>query len=134
MSILRILAAIALVLTGALFPALDGDPVKAPPRTIGMAAEVFTITEMTVHTGETVTLVNDSRWLHIVGPGEGGSLEEAPGLPMHERVLMESNDKYTTAKWDQPGEYYLTCSIHPKMTVEIKVTDCGGCCSPAGCG
>jgi len=134
MSFLRVLVAVALVMAGAFLPAVGADPAKPPTRSIGMDHEVFTITEMTIHQGETVTMVNNSRWLHIVGPGEGGTLEEADGLPMHERVLMETDDSYTTAVWNQPGVFYLTCSIHPEMTVKVIVTDCGGCCSPASCG
>jgi plastocyanin len=134
MSILRILVALALIVAGAFLPAIGPDPKPAAAHTVGMDHEVFTIEEMKIHKGERVTMVNNSRWIHIVGPGEGGSLEEADGLPMHERVLMETDDSYTTPVWNQPGVYYLTCSIHPEMTVKVIVDDCGGCCSPASCG
>ena len=123
MSILRILFAIALLMAGAFLPAAGSDPAKAPAGTIGMDHEVFTVKDLTVHRGETVTLVNDSRWMHIIGPGDRGSLEEADGLPMHERVLMPTNDHYTTARWDVPGTYHLTCSMHPEMNVKIVVTE-----------
>jgi plastocyanin len=123
MSFLRILFAISLLLAGAFLPGLASEPAKPPPGAIGMDHEVFTTKEVTVHRGETVTLVNNSHWAHIIGPGRDGSLEEAAGVPMHERVLTETNDHYTTAQWNEPGTYYLTCSMHPEMTVKVVVTD-----------
>ena len=122
MSFPRILLAIPLLAAGAFIPAAGADPTPAPAGVVGMVHEDFNVDEITVHRGDTVTLVNDSRWMHIIGPGKDGTLEEATGLPMHERVLMPTNDHYTTARWDEPGTYYLTCSMHPEMTVKVVVT------------
>jgi plastocyanin len=134
MSIPRVLFAIPLLLAGAFLPAAGADPAPAPPGVVGMDHEVFTVKEITVHKGEPVKMVNNSRFLHIIGPGEGGTLKEAAGNPMHERKLVQTDDAYQTAPFNDPGVYYLTCSIHPEMTVKVTVTDCGGCCSPASCG
>ncbi len=123
MSILRILFAISLLVAGAFIPAAGSEPAKPPAGAVGMEHEYFTVDDITVHRGDTVTLVNNSRWMHIIGPGRDGSLEEADGLPMHERVLMPTNDSYTTARWDEPGTYYLTCSMHPEMTVKVAVSE-----------
>jgi plastocyanin len=123
MAIPRILFAIPLLLAGAFLPAAGADPVTPPTGTVGMGHEVFTTDQITVHRGETVTLVNNSRWAHIIGPGRDGSLLEDDGVPMRERVLTETDDSYTTASWDKPGTYYLTCSMHPEMTVKVIVTD-----------
>jgi len=133
MRIPRILLGLALVVAGVAVPAIGNVPAPTPDGAIGMIHEGFTRTEVTIHQGQTVTLVNSSRWLHIIGPGQEGTLEEASGLPMHERALMETNASYTTKPWTQPGTYYLTCSIHPEQTVKVVVTDCG-CCSSATCG
>jgi plastocyanin len=112
-----------LLAAGAFVPAAGADPPNPPAGVVGMAHEVFTINEITVHRGETLTLTNNSRWAHIIGPGQKGTLFTASGNPMHERVLTAMNDSYTTARWDQPGVYYLTCSIHPEMTVKVIVTE-----------
>jgi plastocyanin len=119
----RILFAVPLLLAGALLPAAGADPVKAPSGMVGMGHEVFTIDEIAIHTGDTLTLVNDSRWAHIIGPGRDGSLAEANRNPMHERVMTETDDRYTTQPWIVPGTYWLTCSMHPDMTVKVVVTD-----------
>jgi len=86
-----------------------------------MDHEVFTIDRITVQQGHTLTFANNSRWMHIIGPGKGGLLVEKDGLPMHERALTEINDEYTTGKWNDVGTYYITCSMHPLMTVKVTV-------------
>jgi len=133
MRIPRILLGLALIVAGVAVPAIGNDPAPPPDGTIGMIHEGFTLTEVTIHQGQAVTMVNSSRWLHIIGPGKEGTLEEADAVPMHERALMQTNDHYTTAPWQKPGTYYLTCSIHPEQTVKVVVTECG-CCGSAGCG
>jgi len=61
--------------------------------------------------------------MHIIGPGRDGTLAEAAGTPMHERVLMPTNDTYTAGPFTVPGTYFFTCSMHPEMTVKIVVTE-----------
>jgi len=84
MAIPRILFAVPLLVAGAFLPAAGADPVKAPSGTVGMDHEVFTSDMVTIRRGETLTLVNDSRWAHIIGPGRDGSLAEADRNPMRE--------------------------------------------------
>lgn len=123
MPIPRFLFAIPLIAAGAFLPAAGSDPPKEPAGTVGMAHETFTINEITVHVGDTLTFVNNSRWLHIIGPGEDGTLSSEDGNPMQDRVLTQINEKYTTATFEKSGVYHMTCSIHPEMTVKITVTN-----------
>ena len=117
----RILFAIPLLAAGAFLPALGSAPPASPPDQVGMEHEFFDTDHVTVHQGHTLTFENDSRWMHIIGPGKGGLLVEKDGLPMHERALTEMNDAYTTGKWNNLGTYYITCSMHPLMTVKVTV-------------
>jgi len=128
----RILLALPLLAAGAFLPALGSEPAAPAAGVVGMEHELFSVNEVTVRQGDTLTFVNNSRWLHIIGPGQGGTLEEIKGVPMHERVLTAIDDTYTTARWDQPGTYYMTCSIHPDMTVKVIVNECG-CCASGTC-
>ena len=123
MSVPRVLFAVPVLVAGAFLPAWGAAPAAPPAGAVGMDHEVFTTKEVMVHRGGTVTLVNNSRWAHIIGPGRDGSLVEADGLPMHERVFTETNDRYTTAQWNDPGTYFLTCSMHPEMTVKVVVSE-----------
>jgi plastocyanin len=43
-------------------------------------------------------------------------------MPKFGYELMQTNSVYSTGVWDTPGTYYVTCSVHPKMTLEVVVT------------
>jgi plastocyanin len=123
MAIPKILFALPLLAGGAFLPAAGAAPPNPPSDVVGMDHEVFTIDEITVHRGDTLTFANNSRWMHILGPGRDGSLGEVQGLPMHERALTEINDHYTTGRWETDGTFYITCSMHPDMTVKVTVVE-----------
>jgi plastocyanin len=123
MALPRILIAVPLIAAGAFLPAAGPAPAKAPAGAVGMGHEVFTTKEVRIHRGDALTFVNDSRYMHIIGPGKDGTLAEADGEPMHRRVLMQANASYTTPPFNVPGTYYITCSMHPEMTVMVVVAD-----------
>ena len=129
----RILLGVPLLAAGILLPAAGADLNPAPANTIGMDHEVFTSDVVSVKQGQTVTLVNNSRWVHIIGAGQKGRLDDvSTAVPVEFRRLMESNDTYTSGKWSTPGTYFLTCSVHPEMTVKVVVTECD-CCATGTC-
>jgi plastocyanin len=123
MALPRILIAVPLIVAGAFLHAAGPAPAKAPTGAVGMGHEVFAVKEVRIHRGETLTFANDSRYMHIIGPGRDGTLATAAGEPMQERVLMPTDASYTTAAFNVPGTYYITCSMHPEMTVKIVVTN-----------
>jgi len=123
MAIPRILIALPLIAAGAFLPAAGAAPMKAPADAVGMSHEDFTTKEVRIHPGQTLLFVNDSRYMHIIGPGRDGTLAESDGQPMHQRVLMAANSTYTTPPFGVPGTYYITCSMHPEMTMKVIVTD-----------
>jgi plastocyanin len=133
MRIPRILFAAPLLAAGIFLPAA-GDALVAPAGgVVGMDHEVFTQNEVTLHQGQTLTLTNNSRWIHIIGAGRGGRLDDATSaIPVDYRRLMESNQSYTSGKWEKPGTYFITCSVHPLMTVKVVVTKCD-CCAGGTC-
>jgi plastocyanin len=123
MALPRILFALPLVLAGAFLPAAGAAPAKAPAGAVGMVHEDFSTKDVQLHRGQTLTFVNDSRYMHIIGPGRDGTLAEADGVPMRSRVLMATGSTYTTPPFDVPGTYYITCSMHSEMTVKVTVTN-----------
>jgi plastocyanin len=127
MALPRILLAVPLIVAGVVVPAIGKDPAPAPPTVLGMDHLYFAKDKVTVKCGDTLSMVNNSRWVHIIGPGQGGTLTAPPrGVPVTDRELVETNGTYTTGTWTVPGSYTLTCSVHPDMTVKVVVTDC--CC------
>jgi plastocyanin len=129
MAVPRIAVLVPLLVGGLLLPAAGAPPAPPPPGTLGMEHEVFSRDEVTVHCGEPLTMQNDSRFLHIIGPGRDGLLTPAPDVPVPKRELLETDDTYTTGIWTTPGVHYLTCSIHPEMTVAVLVRGCSGTAS-----
>lgn len=123
MTLPRILIAVSLIVAGAFIPAAGAAPAAAPAGAVGMEHEDFKVKDVRLHRGETLTFANDSHYMHIIGPGRDGTLAEVNGEPMQRRVLMPTNDTYTTPPFNVPGTYYITCSMHPEMTVKVVVTD-----------
>jgi plastocyanin len=89
---------------------------------LGMNHEHYTSEVVTVHRGDTLTMQNNSRFAHTIGPGKDAHLADAAGIPVTGMRLMQTNDVYTTGQWNTPGEYELTCSVHPEMNVTVLVT------------
>jgi plastocyanin len=101
-----------------------GAAIKKPAAgVVGMNHEGFTSDAVTVHRGQTLTMQNNSRFVHTVGPGKDGHLKDADGVPVAGAHMMETDDLYTTAQWNTAGTYSLTCSVHPEMTVKVIVTN-----------
>lgn len=87
-----------------------------------MGNESFARSVQTIHRGERLTLANNSRLVHVIGPGRGGhAVSPAAGVPVAGLHLMQTNSVYTTGPWETPGSYDLTCSVHPKMTLNVVV-------------
>jgi len=126
MAVPRILLVVPLLAAGMLLPAAGADPAKPTPGVLGMKHQAFSSKEVAVNCGDTLTMQNSSRWVHIIGPGKGGLLATDPDVPIPSRALVETTDVYTTGAWTKAGTFYVTCSVHPDMTVKVVVTGC--CC------
>ncbi len=123
MAVPRILLLVPLLAAGALLPAFGPAPDEPPSGALGMGHLDYTSETVTLHVGDTLTMANNSRWAHTVGPGRGGSVRAADGVPMTGFTLMQTNDLFTTGRWNTPGTFYLTCSVHPDMTVRVVVAN-----------
>ncbi len=118
----RILLVVPGVLAGLLIPALGAAPKPLPPGAIGMIGDDFARHAVTIHLGQRITLANDSRVVHVIGPGNGGRIAGTEAhVPVVGFHLMQTNSVYTTPRWEKPGTYYLTCSVHPDMTLKVTV-------------
>jgi plastocyanin len=114
----------ALVGVGLLAPSAFAEPDKAPASAVGMKHETFSKESVTIPRGSMLTFVNDSGWLHVVGPGDKGRFKIKTGMPAlgtRGAFISETADTFTSGPWNTPGVYRVTCSLHPQMNITIKV-------------
>jgi plastocyanin len=88
-----------------------------------MISDDFTRDVVTIQVGQRVTMFNNSHVIHVIGPGRNGHVwgteRSVPVVGFH---LMQTNGVYRTPPWRTPGTYWLTCSVHSPMTLEVIVT------------
>lgn len=122
MALPKILLGVPLLIAGMYAPAAGADLHALPGNSVGMGHEGYSQKQLTIHAGQKITFQNNSRWIHIIGPGTGGHLAPPKSEPVSGRLLLEQNQTYTTGTWNTPGTYSMTCSVHPEMTIKIIVT------------
>lgn len=122
MAVPRILFAVPVLLLGLVLPTAGAAIDKPADGVLGMTHEHYATDVVTVHRGDTLTMQNNSRFAHTVGPGKDGLLANEADVPVSGAHLLQTNQTYTTGRWNTPGSYTLTCSVHPEMTVTVHVT------------
>lgn len=123
MAVPRILFVVPGLLAGLLIPSLIAAPKPPPHGAVGMLGQDFTRDVVTLHRGERLTLVNDSNVVHVIGPGRDTHISSPEhGAPVTGFHLMQTNKVFTTGRWMTLGTFYLTCSVHPGMTLKVVVT------------
>ena len=122
MKVPRILFIVPGLLAGLLIPALSAAPKSLPPGAVGMIKTDFAQDVVTIHRDQRLTLFNNSDVIHVIGPGTNGHVigveRHVPVVGFH---LMETNSVYKTPPWKTSGTYWLTCSVHPDMTLKVIV-------------
>lgn len=122
-SVPRILFVVPGLLAGLLIPALGHAAKPIRSGEVGMGNDGFARSVVTIHRGERLTFANDSSLVHVIGPGRGGHIvSPAAGVPVLGWHLMQTNGVYQTPPWRVPGTYYITCSVHPEMTIKVVVS------------
>lgn len=122
LSVPRVLLVIPGLLAGFLVPTLLAAPKPASAMDVGMISDDFAHDQITLHRGERLTLVNDSAVVHVIGPGVSTHIVSPErGVPLTGFHLMQTNAVLTTGRWMTLGTFYLTCSVHPGMTLKVVV-------------
>jgi plastocyanin len=114
---------VPLLALGAFLPVAAPLP-AAPAGAVGMEHEEFTTESVVVPVGGRVTFVNNSHWLHLLGPGDEGRLDAEPRVPKFGGrgvEVSESTRTYVTGPWMTPGTYRVTCVLHPEMNLTVTV-------------
>jgi plastocyanin len=118
----RVFLIIPGLLAGFLIPNLLSSPRPVPSADVGMVTRDFAKDVVTVHRGDTLTLINDSNAVHVIGPGLNTHVASPElGNPMTGFHLMQTDSVYTTGRWMRVGTFYLTCTVHPGMNLKVVV-------------
>lgn len=128
----KILLVVPLLAAGIYLPPATADLNPLPAGAIGMGHEGYSKKVIKIRTGATITFENNSRWIHVIGPGNDGVLATAESatadsgslfnMAIKPRVMLQENEIYTTARWNTPGNYKITCTVHPDMNATVIVT------------
>jgi len=122
MAVPRVLFVVPGLLAGLLVPAIIAGPKPPPPGAVGMTSDDFAQPVVTIHRGGRLTLVNDSHYVHVIGPGRDIHIVSPErGVPVYGFHLMQTNRVFTTGRWMTLGTFYLSCSVHPGMTLRVVV-------------
>jgi plastocyanin len=85
-------------------------PPPAPAHTIAIKDFMFSPVSVKIKAGTQVTWTNKDEEPHTVSSNEG----------TFRSFALDTNDSFSY-KFDKPGTYKYTCTIHPRMTGTIVV-------------
>ena len=86
----------------------------------------FSPTSITIHQGESITLVSDTFTPHYIANGswEQGSAKPGAetGAPVVNNVHIDGNSSQTIGPFNTTGTFKLYCTIHPNMNLTVVVS------------
>ena len=101
----------------------SGSP--SSPNQVHMNDADFVQHSITIHKGDSITLVDDVAKVHYIFNGEWDSsgnqkqLKE-PGAPVVQ-LQFQGNDRQQIGPFNTAGSYHFYCSIHPNMNLTVIV-------------
>jgi plastocyanin len=105
------------IIVGALLAnvvAMAGVGVMATDLRIGQKDQVFSPGSVTLQAGHSVVFVNDDDWDHnVYSESDSNAFDIGLQVPGAE----------TGVTFDAPGKVLVLCRIHPKMKLDITVTE-----------
>jgi plastocyanin len=92
--------------------------------TVHMGATDFLQPSITIHKGDSLTLVDDATSTHIIKNGTWvngvAKPHKEPGAPTVNQTYT-GNDSASIGPFNTPGTYQLYCTIHPQMNLTVIV-------------
>jgi plastocyanin len=96
-----------------------------PGNTVHMNNTDFLQSSITIHKGESITLVADTFAPHRIANGtwQNGEAKPAkePGAPEINEVQINGNGSSTLGPFNTAGSFQLYCTIHPGMNLTVIV-------------
>jgi plastocyanin len=94
-------------------------------KTVHMNNTDFLQSSLTIHKGESITLVADTFAPHHIANGtwQNGEAKPAkePGTPEINEVQINGNSSSTLGPFNTAGTFQLYCTIHPGMNLTVIV-------------
>lgn len=99
---------------------------SASGPTIHMNSADFERAEITIHTGQSVTLINDDLLTpHIIANGmwenDKAKPDDAPNAPQANHVQINGHAQATIGPFTTAGTFKYYCPIHPGMNLTVTV-------------
>jgi plastocyanin len=103
----------------------DASASTAGTATVHLKAATFAPDIVAVHTGDTLTLIDDMPIPHTLTNGVWSADNHPvpgtePGAPIVSDVAL-NNSTVTIGPFTSPGTYHIYCTLHPGMTLTILV-------------
>jgi plastocyanin len=103
----------------------NSSPDVGSGNTVHMNNMDFLQSSITIHRGESITLVADTFAPHRIANGtwQNGEAKPAkePGAPELNGVMIDGNSSSTLGPFTTAGTFQLYCSIHPGMNLMVIV-------------
>jgi plastocyanin len=103
----------------------NSSPDGGSENTVHMNNTHFFQSSITIHKGESITLVADTGVPHIIANGawQNGEAKPAkePGAPEINGVQNNGNSSSTLGPFNTAGTFQLYCTIHPGMNLTVIV-------------
>jgi plastocyanin len=126
MTVPKFVWAVPFVVLGAVVPGLTHhEPLPRRPNLVGMGQVTFDRDAITIDQGDQLEFVNNSNFLHVIGPGDQARITatvDAPSFGADDVRTMPRGDPFVTGPWTKPGTYEVTCTLHPEMNLRVVVT------------
>lgn len=107
------------------FSNTGGTSASDTPNMVHMTDSDFAQSSITIHKGESVTLVNDTSTIHVITNGTWDSngdqkpLNEA-GAPTAQ-LNFQGNDTQSIGPFNTAGTFHYYCTVHQGMNLTVNV-------------
>lgn len=122
---LALISSLALLALAACSPTSGSNNTADGPNQIHLTDNTFSPDSITIHQGESITLVSDTFTPHYIANGSWDQGSAKPGAeagaPAVNNVEVKGNSSQSIGPFTTTGTFKLYCTIHPNMNLTIVV-------------
>jgi plastocyanin len=98
---------------------------SSAPNQVHMNATNFVQSSITIHKGESITLIDDASVSHIIANGtwDNGTAkpQDEPGAPQVKQMQISGSGQATPGPFTTAGTFHFYCIVHPGMSLTVVV-------------